>query len=70
MEVDIAAILNVVLLILSALFGKFFLKVKKTLKEVSELIDKAATVLDDDQVSKEEIESLKKEFKDILAVWQ
>lgn len=78
MELDvILGIVSAVLFVLSSFLGTFWKKGKDKLakianlvKQTSELIDKASLALEDDKITSEEVEVLKKELADVKAAWK
>jgi hypothetical protein len=60
-------ILPYVIGIAAGIFGSYFAFFKGRLKEVVEFVAALQAALEDDNVTKEEIEGLVKEFKDIFA---
>lgn len=76
-NLDFGTIITVVIALLGTFAGGFWLKAKgkisKIVKLGSEAIEVATTLnkaLEDDKISKEEIEQLKKESNDVKVAWK
>ena len=73
MEAVLDFLLNNLEIITSLLFGLvgiFFLKTKKVLKEVGDVLTTLVDALEDDKLSKEEVREIAKEFMDIIDLFK
>lgn len=77
MELDVWTIVSAVLVVISGLFAAFWkkgkdkiLKAAKLGKEVLDVVDAATTALEDDKITKEEVELIKKEASEVKVAWK
>lgn len=73
----ILTIVSLVLAALSGLLGTKFSNAKKKIKQVAtlaketaDLIDKVTLALEDNTITADEVEMLKKELKDVVDAWK
>lgn len=74
---DVGTIISLVLGVVTVVFGGFWLKakgklgqIKNLVKEASDVITVSVGALDDDKLSAEEIEQIKKEAKEVVAAFK
>jgi hypothetical protein len=74
---DVATIISLVLVVVTGVFGGFWLKAKGKLGQIKNLVKEATDVitvsvgaLDDDKLSAEEIAQIKKEAQEVVAAFK
>ena len=74
---DVGTIISLVLGVIAAVFGGFWLKakgklgqIKNLVKEASDVITVSVGALDDDKLSAEEIAAIKKEAAEVVAAFK
>jgi len=77
MEFDVGTIITIVFAAFTAIFGGFWLKSKikigkifTLVKEVFEVVQAATVALDDDKITKEEIDKIRKEAGDVKVAFK
>ena len=77
MELDVWTIVSAVLAVIAGLFTAFWSKAKgkivaayKLLKECLDVVDAATVALEDDKITKEEVEKIKKEAEEVKVAWK
>ena len=77
MELDVWTIVSAILAVLAGLFTAFWSKAKgkvalayKLLRECLDVVDAATAALEDDKITKEEVEKIKKEAGEVKVAWQ
>lgn len=73
MEINItliAELLTVLFMSVSVFFGVLYYKTKKTLREVAEAIAITSDALQDDELTKEELSEIVKEWQQVVEVWR
>jgi FtsZ-interacting cell division protein ZipA len=74
---ELSAIITGAIAVLGTVFGAFWKKAKGTLgkvfklsSETLQLIEKLESALEDDKITKKEIEEIKKEAQDVKLAWK
>jgi len=68
--VGVLAVVNGILLILSALFGKKYRDAKKFLKELAEAIEETYKAIEDNKVTEQELKNVIKQWRDVLNLYR
>jgi hypothetical protein len=76
-NLDLPGILAIVFGVMTTVFGGFFAKIRPKLKkfvsllrEVMQLVDKMESALEDDKLTKQEIQAIKSEALDVRRAWK
>lgn len=65
----VAEFLTILFMLASVFFGVKYEKAKKTLRELTEAILVTSDALEDDELTREELREIVKEWKDVVEVW-